>query len=271
MRVLTWNLWWSFGPWRDRQAAIRTVLERENPDIILAQETMPGQDQAGSLAAHLGFHHVQSDVPDVKVTTENSSPGGRGMANAILSRWPILRSSQVLLPADDGRPKVRTVLMCVVQSPWGPWPIVTTHLDHHFDGSSLRMRQVDALADAVRELLEENGGGLPAIVGGDLNAVPDSDEIRRLTGRTAVRHPNLVFNDIWELRGAGHGYTWSSSNHYLQDANWPNRRIDYLFVTWPRVKPAGHPERVWLAGTEPIDGVTASDHFAVVADVRVPE
>jgi hypothetical protein len=38
-------------------------------------------------------------------------------------------------------------------------------------------------------------------------------------------------------------------------------------VTWPRPKTLGNPIRVWLAGVEPVGGVQASDHFAVVADV----
>ena len=72
---------------------------------------------------------------------------------------------------------------------------------------------------------------------------------------------------MWELKGEGLGHTWSDRNKYLANANWPNRRLDYLFVTWPRPKPVGNPVRAWLAGVEPVGGVQASDHFAVVADV----
>lgn len=265
MRVLTWNLWWTFGPWKERQEAIRRVLERESADVLFLQETIPADHQARRLAEHLGFQHVQSSSADFD--------GGQvsGMANAIVSRWPIVRSTQVTLPSGSGRPRVRTALLCHLETPWGAWPVATTHLDHAFDSSAVRLEQVDALADLVNAELDTTDRRLPVIVGGDFNAVPDSDEIRRLTGRIPVRHPNLVFADVWELRGEGRGLTWDSSNPYLSDANWPNRRIDYLFVTWPREKPAGHPSRVWLAGNEPIDGVMPSDHFAVVADLRVPE
>lgn len=266
MRVLTWNLWWSFGPWQDRQAAIRAVLATQSADVLFLQETIPAHHQAAQLADYLGLHVVETG-------RDPEGSGGRasGMANAILSRWPISEFTQIALPARPSEPAVRTALACVVDTPWGPWPMVTTHLDHRFDSSDQRLRQVDVVADAVRDLLERTDSDLPAIVGGDFNAVPDSDEIRRMTGRSEVRHRNLVFNDVWELRGEGPGHTWSSSNPHLRDANWPNRRIDYLFVTWPRPKPAGHPTRVWLAGEDPVDGVVASDHFAVVADVRVPD
>lgn len=267
MRVLTWNLWWSFGPWKERQQAIRAVLEQQQADVLFLQETIPAEAQTEELADLFGFHFVESSIaPSIGQARRVS-----GMSNAIISRWPILASNQILLPSGEGRPQVRTALMCHLDTPWGSWPVGTTHLDHSFDGSSIRLQQVDALADMVRDELSTADGRLPAIIGGDFNAVPDSDEIRRLTGRTQVKNAQLVFADMWELRGEGHGRTWDGSNPYLRDANWPNRRIDYLFVTWPRPKPAGHPSRVWLAGTEPVDGVMASDHYAVVADVRVPE
>ena len=261
MRVLTWNLWWTFGPWEERQKAIIGVLEREDADVVMLQETIPSLEQAAQIARRLGFDHVETSI---------AGRGLQGMANAILSRWPISSSTQVVLPSGEGKAAFRTALMGRLETPWGLWPVGTTHLDHAFDGSAIRLMQVDALADLVRSELEVTDGNLPAVIGGDFNAVPDSDEIRRLTGRTQVRHSNLVFADVWEQCGDGPGYTWDGSNPYLADANWPNRRIDYLFVTWPRPKPAGHPSRVWLAGIDPIDDVVASDHYAVVADLRVP-
>lgn len=264
MRVLTWNLWWTFGPWRDRQNAIRAVLEREQADVLFLQETIPGERQVRELADHLGLHCKDTS------TSEFDGEVGRGMANAILSRWPIVDSTRIALPSAPGHPSVRTALLCQLETPWGRWPVATTHLDHAFDASAVRVAQVDVLADLIHNELLQTERRLPAIVGGDFNAVPDSDEIRRLTGRTVDRHDNLVFADVWELCGEGSGFTWDSSNPYLQDANWPNRRIDYLFVSWPREKPAGHPIRTWLAGTEPVDGMMASDHFAVVAELRVP-
>lgn len=262
LRILTWNLWWTFGPWEERQQAIRAVLRTESPDVVCLQETIAGSDQVEDLAGHLGCHWALSSI---------ESRPHQGMANAILSRWPILTSRSVVLPSGEGRPSVRTVLVCQLDTPWGRWPVATTHLEHSFDASSVRLEQVDVVADVVREERAACDGELPVLIGGDFNAVPDSDEIRRMTGRSAVRHPHLVFADVWELRGSGPGHTWSSANPYLHDANWPNRRIDYLFVTWPRPKPAGHPIAVWLAGTEPVNGVMPSDHFAVVADLRVPE
>ncbi|MEY3166519.1 MAG: hypothetical protein RLZZ343_322 [Actinomycetota bacterium] len=258
IRVLTWNLWWHFGPWQERQSVIEKVLADENPDVVFLQEVHTTEQQAQDFAATLNYQVV--------VTQSEWH-----MGNAILSRWPIIRHGQVALPNAKGDPAHRRALFAVLDSPWGPWPVICTHLDHRFDESNVRMLQVDAIADLALSLRGDPKIDLPVLLGGDFNAVPDSDEIRRLTGRTSVRHPNLVFADMWELCGEDSGHTWSSANPYLADANWPNRRLDYLFVSWPRPKPAGHPSKVWLAGVNPIDGVQGSDHYAVVADVRVPE
>jgi hypothetical protein len=81
--------------------------------------------------------------------------------------------------------------------------------------------------------------------------------------------PGLVFTDLWELAGEGTGHTWRRDNPYLGDSTWPNRRLDYLMVSWPRPRPLGSPASIRLAGLEAVDGVQPSDHAAVVAEIRL--
>ena len=38
MRVMTWNLWYEFGPFEHRREAVRRVITRENPDVVCLQE-----------------------------------------------------------------------------------------------------------------------------------------------------------------------------------------------------------------------------------------
>ncbi|WP_176819045.1 hypothetical protein [Quadrisphaera sp. DSM 44207] len=39
VRVLTWNMWWRFGPaWRSRQPALPHHLRRVDPDVVALQE-----------------------------------------------------------------------------------------------------------------------------------------------------------------------------------------------------------------------------------------
>ena len=107
------------------------------------------------------------------------------------------------------------------------------------------------------------------MLAGDLNAVPWSDEVRGLTGASTPLVDGLVFVDAWEA--AGHterGDTWSSANPLVpKRAVYPDRRLDYVMVSWPRRRNAGHVAACHLSGTEPVEGTWPSDHYAVVADI----
>ena len=193
--------------------------------------------------------------------------GGAGFHNAILSRQPLTDVASHPLPRADGTPGHRRVLSASTECDAMRWPVVSTHFDHRFDDSAGRQRQSEALLRIVSELRGDPDVDAPVVVGGDLNAVPDSDEIRMLTGRSAAPIRNLVLSDCWEQAGEGAGTTWRSDNPYQSITAWPNRRLDYLFVSWPRPKPLGNPVRAWLAGVEPVDGVVPSDHAALLADL----
>ncbi len=293
MRVMTWNLWWRFGPWRERQPAIAAELSEVDADVVLLQEVFADPtedvDQARDLADGRGFDWVGS----VAGRADDPSAVFRArFGNAILSRWPILTSAQLALPGPDGRPSTRTALWAVLDHPAGPQPVVTTHLDWRYDASLVRQRQLDALvrwiADRWSELGVDVETAQPVVLGGDLNAVPESDELRRLTGLAAPYgdpphdvapgRPGIdaapiassagprVYTDAWAACGDGPGHTWTRDNPHSEDAQWPRRRLDYLLVSWPRPKPTGNPRRCWLAGVEPRRGVIPSDHAAVVAE-----
>jgi endonuclease/exonuclease/phosphatase family metal-dependent hydrolase len=39
VRVMTWNIWWRFGPrWRGRQPALLETLRQVDPDVVALQE-----------------------------------------------------------------------------------------------------------------------------------------------------------------------------------------------------------------------------------------
>jgi endonuclease/exonuclease/phosphatase family metal-dependent hydrolase len=265
LRVMTWNLWWRFGEWADRERAIVSVIERERPDIVCLQEVWSAGDDSSArrVAAFVGGGYALTD----------DHFGGRdvGFHNAIVSRWPLDDVESIPLPNGAGEPGHRRALFARVRTPWGSWPVVSTHLDYRFDESAVRQLQTARLAQLVAERRGNPEVDLPVLVGGDCNAVPDSDEIRMLTGRSVPPVPGLVFTDVWEARGAGPGHTWLADHPYQPHTAWPNRRLDYLLVSWPRPKPAGNPISVWTAGGEPVDGVLPSDHLAVVADLVAPD
>lgn len=259
LRVLTWNLWWRFGPWEARQRAITATLCRIDADVVALQEVwgeVGGTNQAAVLADELGYEHVF--VPAV-------DDGTLAFGLAVLSRWPIAATAARPLPSRPDVDELRVALEAEIAGPRGPFEVYTTHLNWRFDQSDVRQLQVRALAEMVAA---SDGRTYPPIVCGDFNADPLSDEVRMLTGRAAVPVPRLVFHDAWEVAGEGSGHTWSNANPFAVGDLEPDRRIDYVFVGWPKARGAGHVVRAAVEGTEPVDGVHPSDHYAVLAELR---
>jgi endonuclease/exonuclease/phosphatase family metal-dependent hydrolase len=266
LRVMTWNLWWQFGDHQRREEAICQVIGDQNPDVVCLQEVWVRRDahQCEILAERLGMHWVANDPVFWK---------DAAFANAILSRWPLERILDERLPAVDGSLSHRRMVMADVDTPWGVWPVVSTHLEHRFDHSATRSAQITAVMTAVaahRTSTED----LPSLIGADLNAVPDSDEIRMLTGRSPSPVAGLVMSDVWEQVGNGSGLTWRRENPHVAISAWPDRRIDYLLVAWPRPKPVGNPISAHLVADTAVtiqgEQIWASDHAGVVADLITP-
>ena len=267
LRVMTWNLWWRFGPWQARRPAIVDTIRATNPDVLCLQEVWAepgGNTLASSLADELGYHAV------------SSAPIGRsdvGFTNAVLARWPSELLADEALPRSGGSPGHRRVVVASVATPWGSWPIASTHLDHRFDDSEVRRLQCRRLLELAAGWRGDPTVDLPVVLGADLNAVPDSAEVGMVTGR---QHglAGIVFSDAWEQVGDGPGDTWRRENPYTADSAWPNRRIDYVLVSWPRPKPIGNPVLAALVGTGPIDvdgeAVWASDHAGIVVEITTP-
>lgn len=268
---MTWNVWWKFGPWEKRQQPILTELAAVNADAVSLQEVWADDDgdQAQNLADELGLHMVRS-------RTDDGSPQPFG--NAILSRTPIELLEQVTLPDADGQPTPRTALITRLDREPGPRLYVNTHLDWRYYGSATRQTQLQAIVDAVVSHRSVDGldDPLPVILTGDLNGQPETQEVRRLTGLEPGYHPELIFIDCWAAVGDGQGHTWSRDNPHAAEASWPRRRLDYVLVSWPRVKPFCSPVSACLAGLGPADGgpgrsegevMVPSDHYAVVVEL----
>jgi endonuclease/exonuclease/phosphatase family metal-dependent hydrolase len=256
MRVVTWNVWGLYGPWQEREAAIAATLRDAEPDIVVLTESWAkeGDSQPARLAGPLGLpHHTFTGV---EAQEDRDALSGV----AVMSRWPI--RSHRSLTFGDAR-----VESAEVSGPRGLIQVFGVVMDAWW------LDESQARQHAVREVLayagEAQDSGAPLIVCGDFNADPDSDEIRMLTGRTAVPVPGLSFWDAWEVAGASTPeHTWSNENPWATQLLWPSRRIDYIFAATPRPGGAGHPRHSALLGTHPVNDIYPSDHFAVQADLR---
>ncbi len=277
MRVLTWNLQGRIGAWEKRQLAIESVLTTVSPDLVMLQESWVepnGHTQASLFAKHLGFHSATA----IELAGFDTYPQANyWVVNAIISRWPLQIRRAVSLVDENGAPTWRHVLAVTVDRPTelgGPFLAAGTHLEHGIDRSETRSAQMNHLVNEIADLLgdaETRKQSLPAVVAGDFNAVPWSDEVRRATGASAPYLPSFVLVDAWEACGnTTRGDTWSTENPLVpRKAVYPNRRLDYITTTAPRLRNHGSFESCFLAGIDQVDGTQPSDHYAVVAEVEL--
>jgi len=246
LRLMTWNVWARFGPWEQRENGIRATLDRHDPDVVGLVEAWDGQGERLGLP-----HHVYAEQ-------------GEGSGLAVLSRWPIERHERrTLTGPDDGS---GLVLFTEIAGPRGAVHLFVVALAWQLQHSAVRQAQVREVAAFVAGVQRRR---CPAIVCGDFNADPDSDEIRMLTGKSAPAAPDVVCYDAWDTAGAGGpGHTWARANPWAAPVLWPDRRIDHILPVWPRRGGAGHPVHCEVVGTEAVDGVVPSDHYGVLADLR---
>ncbi|HZD70939.1 MAG TPA: hypothetical protein VFA45_19190 [Actinomycetes bacterium] len=96
--------------------------------------------------------------------------------------------------------------------------------------------------------------------------------MRFWSGRQALSGTSVCYRDAWERIHPGEsGDTFTPRNPLVADRDWPFRRIDYSFVRCGNYSsPTLDVAACARIFDQPVDGVWASDHFGVVADLAVP-
>jgi len=279
IRVMTWNLWWRFGDWTRRRHAILDVLREVDADVIGLQEVWadPDENLARWLADELGMHVAWSPSPapqrwQRRLVFTGEDPGatqGLEFGNAVLSRWPFLRTDVRDLPGGGHEDEGRTALRVLVDAPARPLPFTTTHLNSSPAESAVRVAQVRELVPFVAEL-HRRGEHYPPVLTGDFNAVAESDELRLAGGYlTTGPVPGFVLVDSWRFADpADPGLTWDRRNPFVARVNQPSARIDHVLVGLAPFTGEGSVRDVRLVATEAVDGVWASDHAAVVVELE---
>jgi endonuclease/exonuclease/phosphatase family metal-dependent hydrolase len=262
VRVATLNIWHRSDPWPQRLRLIRREIERLRPAVLGLQEVLRDPDggcQAEEIAEGLGYRVVYG-------------PADGHLGNAVLSLLPVTDERTIPLP-DLGSGEQRSVVYASVSTPYGALPVFVTHLNWRFDHGYVRLAQVRQALAAIDELAPAERGDLPAILMGDLNADPDSDEMRFLRGLSVVEGRSVFFADAWLYAGDGTpGTTFDRSNAYARAVREPSRRVDYILVRGgPDARQRGEPVHTEVAftATEMHAGETvwASDHFGLCSDI----
>lgn len=272
LRVLTLNLWQHYGLWADRRRLLINGLRALQPDIAAFQESIKNDeyDQIGELFGPT-FHIVHQ---------KNRDP--QGMGTSIASRWPLGAVHEVDLnvtPRCAGFPA--GTLIAEVQAPDPVGAFLFVNHFPHWQLNFERERELQALAAA--RFVEEQVQRAPrqVVLVGDFDADPQSASIRFWSGRQSLSDTSVCYRDAWDSSHPDDpGHTFTPSNPVVKDEvvknmrpfqDWPFRRIDYIFV---RLGAHGG-QALDIAACDRIfdhavDGVWASDHFGLVADLATP-
>ena len=85
---------------------------------------------------------------------------------------------------------------------------------------------------------------------------------------------SVCYRDAWESVHPGEpGHTFSPRNPLVTGDNWPLelvRRIDYVMIRCGDHGPTLEVRTCERIFDKPVEGVWASDHFGVVADLSIP-
>jgi endonuclease/exonuclease/phosphatase family metal-dependent hydrolase len=263
VRVLFQNLWGVRGDWEARRAVMKDGFARLEPDLVAFVETI-ATDEYDQMADLLGpgyhlFHAAHRH--------------GNGDGASIASRWPLGEVHELDLHVTPRTEDFAcTALVAEVLAPEPYAPLVFANHMPNWQLQFEHERELQAVVTA--RFLEELVGGFDThvVLAADVSTDPDAANVRFFTGRQSLDGASVSYRDAWEsVHGHELGETYTSANALLPDWDWPSKRLDYIFV---RCGLHGGPtleikacERLF---TEPVDGVWASDHFGVVADLEPP-
>jgi endonuclease/exonuclease/phosphatase family metal-dependent hydrolase len=269
MRVVTMNLWGRRGDWAARRSVLIDGLRELEPDLVAFQEAIVTDeyDQVVDLLGD-GFH-----VAHQKDREHGEGDVERGQGASIASRWPLGKVREVDLHVTPRTADFAcTTLVAEVAAPDPVGPLLfVNHLPSWQTNFELeREMQTVTAARFLEELAPRRSQHV--ILAGDFGD-SDSSSIRFWCGRQSLDGTSVCYRDAWEsIHPREPGETFTPSNPLMTDWDWPFRRVDFIFV---RCGEHGGPtleitscDRIF---DEPVNGVWASDHFGLVADLRIPE
>lgn len=260
LRVVTFNVLGPANPdWERRHRLTAATLASLRADVVALQEVPVAW--AGVL---LG--------PDYSVSSLGR-PSDDGTGAVLATREP-----HRVLEEVDQRCTSRAM-----DFPWCATLVVEvdtaagrTVVAHHkpswqFGYEYERSQQALAAARAV----ERHAGPDHAIVLGDFDATPDAASLQFWRGRQPLDGVSVCYQDAWEtVRPGEAGFTFDAVNPLVRAgevATAVSRRIDHVLVRAGVHGPTLRVRSCERLLDEPVDGVWASDHFGVLADLEVPD
>jgi endonuclease/exonuclease/phosphatase family metal-dependent hydrolase len=242
-----------------RKDLILSELKRLTPDVILLQEVpvlRSRPEQIGAwLAEGLGYNlaYARANGRAFWIGFEEGE--------AVLSRFPIREVRRHLLLPKPGMFENRIVLRAVIDTPLGVLEVYNTHFSHRVNRDSLRLEQAVDLIRYLRSTYTFRE--LPAVIGGDINAFPDSPPTRLLLEEGLV-------DAALQVDPPADGPT-SWFRDITNPSDGPRARIDYLFLYADGAEKPFTVRRCFRFLNQPFSTPTgwlwASDHVGVICEL----
>jgi len=256
MLLITWNVQWCRGcdGRVDPGRIVRVCREMADFDVLCLQEVAvnfsaldgsAGEDQVTAIS---GVMPAYAPVYGSGLDVAASDGRRRYFGNVILSRYPIRRAFRHLLPwpFDPAHTGMQRVLLeTVVDAPWGPLRVITTHLEYY--SVQQRMAQVERLRElhaeaSMRAAQSQDSDASDsrgpyawqprppsAVLAGDFNFRPEDPLHARLEAPFSGGVPAL--RDAWQI--AHPGKPQEPTLGVYDKVQWPGEPYasDFIFVT----------------------------------------
>jgi endonuclease/exonuclease/phosphatase family metal-dependent hydrolase len=216
---------------------VAEVIRTAHPDIVALQEVDLGSRRAGGLDQTAVLAERAGLPYHAHFRTTDLYGGAYGIA--LLSRFPLEALAQYPLPVPSGA-EPRTVAHAVMRVSGREVSVYLTHLIRRPFNSEARMRQSALIAEMIAK------DPRPKLLMGDLNDDPDSRTVRLL---------RRGLTDVVAASGQGSEGTFPLPLPFSSAL-----RIDYVFAC-----------DAFVPLRSSVPHVGASDHYPVIADVRLKE
>jgi endonuclease/exonuclease/phosphatase family metal-dependent hydrolase len=271
LRVATLNVWGRRGPWAERRSVLAKGFRELAPDLVAFQEAIKndGYDQASDLLGP-GFHVAYQKVREAD--RHDGTEDGQGVS--IASRWPLGSVREVDLdvtPRTGDFAHTTLIAEVLAPDPIGPLLFVNHLPSWQLTFEHERELQTVAAARAIEESIA--GREMHVVLAGDFDATPDAASVRFWRGLQSLDGTSVCYRDAWEAIHPGEpGHTFTARNPLVtvENDDWAlelGRWIDYVMVRCLEHGPTFDVRACERTFDEPVDGIWASDHFGVVADL----
>jgi endonuclease/exonuclease/phosphatase family metal-dependent hydrolase len=242
LRVLTINIHKGYDAFNSRFVlhGLREAVRAVRSDVVFLQEVEGGTGARSAEALGAQYEFLADEIWPDHAYGRNAVAAGMDHGNAVLSRFPVLRSHNhdISLPGVEPR----GLLHCELSLPDG-LPALHVMCVHLGLRESHRRHQLVRLCATVQQ---EVPAGAPLVVAGDFNDWRlRADELLAPCG-------------LREVFRQAHGQHTRSF-----PARWPLLRLDRIYVrSVAAARPLHMPRQPWAQ---------LSDHAPVAAEIDVPE